>query len=69
MAATGSIDRTCKIWDILSGHVIHTFTGHSDEILDINFNSAGSKLVSASADKTARVFDVKNGNCINVLQG
>ncbi len=31
---SGSIDRTCKIWDVKSGQCIHTLRGHNDEILD-----------------------------------
>ena len=67
--ATGSIDRTCKIWDPGSGQVFQTLTGHIDEVLDVNFNSMGTKLVSASADRTARVYNVSTGNCISVLHG
>jgi dynein assembly factor with WDR repeat domains 1 len=44
-------------------------TGHIDEVLDVNFNSMGTKLVSASADRTARVYNVSTGNCISVLHG
>jgi WD40 repeat protein len=29
----------------------------------------GSKLVSASSDRTARVYNVTTGNCISVLHG
>ena len=44
-------------------------TGHIDEVLDINFNSMGTKLVTASADRTARVYNITTGNCISVLHG
>ena len=49
--------------------MIHTLSGHLDEVLDLNFNLMGSKLVSASADRTARVYNVTTGNCISVLHG
>ena len=29
----------------------------------------GTKLVTASADRTARVYNVTTGNCISVLHG
>ena len=29
----------------------------------------GTKLVSASADRTARVYNVSTGNCTSVLHG
>jgi dynein assembly factor with WDR repeat domains 1 len=44
-------------------------TGHTDEVLDVNFNSMGTKLVTASADSTARIYSTMTGNCIGVLDG
>ena len=52
-----------------SGQVFQTLTGHIDEVLDINFNATGTKLVTASADRTARLYNVTTGNCISVLHG
>ena len=31
---TGSIDRTCKLWEVNSGQCLETLSGHSDEALD-----------------------------------
>ena len=52
LCISGSIDRTCKIWNVASGQCISTLRGHNDEILDVAFNLTGSKLVTASADGT-----------------
>ena len=35
--------------------------GHSDEVLDVSFDSCGSKFVSASADGTARIYNTLTG--------
>ena len=43
--------------------------GHTDEVLDICFNSTGTRLVTASADGTARLYNVGNGICMAVLSG
>lgn len=43
--------------------------GHVDEVLDIAFNSTGTRLVTASADSTARVYNVHNGACMSLLTG
>lgn len=61
--------RTCKIWDINTGKCIETLMGHVDEVLDIAFNSTGTRLVTASADGTARVYNVHNGACMSLLTG
>ncbi len=57
------------MWDIGSGKCIETFRGHVDEVLDISFNSTGTKLITASADGTARVYNVMNGACTAILTG
>jgi len=66
---TGSIDRTCKLWDVGTGQCIETFRGPNDEVLDATFNSTGNKLAIASADGIARVYNVFTGACTALLQG
>ncbi len=66
---TGSIDRTCKLWDTTSGKCIDTFRGHNDEVLDACFNSTGNRLATAGADGMSRVYNVFTGNCIAILFG
>ena len=61
--------RTCKIWDISTGKCVETLRGHVDEVLDLCFNSTGTMLVTASADGTARVYNVNTGACITALTG
>jgi len=44
-----------------------TLNGHVGEIVSLNFNSDGDKIVTGSFDKTARIWDTKTGKCIHVL--
>jgi WD40 repeat protein len=48
---------------------METLRGHSDEVLDVSFNTTGNRLVTASADCTARVYNVMTGACIAILIG
>jgi WD40 repeat protein len=43
--------------------------GHTDEILDFNFNAIGTSLVTASVDMTMRVYNVSTFECTSVLEG
>ena len=43
--------------------------GHNDEILDVSFNATGSKLVTASADGTSRIYNTMTGACPAILIG
>lgn len=57
------------MWDISTGKCIKTFSGHTDEVLDLNFNRTGTKMVTASADGTARIYNVNTSDCSSVLEG
>jgi len=48
---------------------VETLRGHLDEVLDLSFNSTGTKLVTASADSTARVYNVHTSACTAILTG
>ena len=60
MVITSSIDKTCKLWDLRNpSKSLKTFIGLSDEIMDVCFNLAGTKIASGSSDNTAKIYDVK----------
>ena len=42
---------------------------HLLQVLDVSFDSSGSKFVSASADGTARVYNSMTGVCTHTLIG
>ena len=48
---------------------METLRGHVDEVLDLTFNATGTRLVTASADGTGRVYNVNTGACIGILTG
>ena len=35
---TGSYDRTCKVWDTLTGAELHTLSGHKNVVYTLAFN-------------------------------
>ena len=37
--ATGSYDRTCKIWSTETGQEVHTLDGHQNVVYNIAFNT------------------------------
>jgi WD40 repeat protein len=43
--------------------------GHSDEVYSAAFAPDGRRIVTASRDKTARVWDAATGACLMVLEG
>lgn len=55
--ATGSHDRTARIWDI-SGDT--DLRGHHDEVRAITVDATGLRAVTASADRTVKIWDLKS---------
>jgi len=52
-----------------SGTTKSTLSGHSGEVLSLTFSGNGALLVSASADRTARLWNVATGREQSILQG
>jgi WD40 repeat protein len=58
--ATGSFDKTIKLWDA-AGKEVRTFGGmqaHTGQILAVAFSPKGDQLASGSADNTAKIWDI-----------
>ncbi len=43
---------------------IRTYAGHSQAVRDINFNNAGTEFLSASYDKTVKLWDTETGRIL-----
>ena len=63
--------RAIKIWDTTSGACMHSLSGHSDWIRCLIRLSNGNQLMSASFDKTLKVWDWASGGgvCLKTLTG
>lgn len=59
--ASGSWDKTIKIWDTESGDLLLTLVGHTDHINSISFAPNGAMICSGSSDGAIRIFDTKFG--------
>ncbi|GAA6029350.1 hypothetical protein JCM8097_003632 [Rhodosporidiobolus ruineniae] len=67
-AATGSRDKTIKLWDTVSGQCLKTLVGHDNWVRALVFHPSGKFLLSASDDKTIRTWDLATGRCLKVLE-
>ncbi|KAG7483654.1 hypothetical protein MATL_G00040720 [Megalops atlanticus] len=71
LLATGLNNGRIKIWDVYTGKLLLNLLDHTDIVRDLAFAPDGSlMLVSASRDRTLRVWDLKDdGNMVKVLRG
>ena len=54
-----------KLWDVDKGFShVKTLKGHSQWVWDMAFSADSAYLVSASSDKTAKLWNLKAGQCI-----
>jgi tetratricopeptide (TPR) repeat protein len=56
--ASGSDDKTIRLWDVASGKEKGVLTGHSAYVLSVSFSPDGRTLASGSDDKTIRLWDL-----------
>ncbi|KZV99938.1 WD40 repeat-like protein [Exidia glandulosa HHB12029] len=75
---SSSADRTIRIWDLdTRASVIELLPsellaqlpgsplrGHTDSVISVAFLPDGRRLVSSSADKTLRIWDIETGNAV-----
>ncbi|MBD2481246.1 serine/threonine-protein kinase [Planktothrix sp. FACHB-1365] len=67
--ASGSKDKTIKLWDVQRQREIATLTGHSNIVISVAFSADGRTLASGSNDKTIKLWDVQRQREIATLTG
>ncbi|KAJ8063270.1 hypothetical protein OCU04_008501 [Sclerotinia nivalis] len=67
--ASGSGDKTIRLWDAATGESLQTLEGHSGSVNSLAFSPDGTKVASGSGDKTIRLWDAATGESLQTLKG
>ncbi|NWH46671.1 TAF5 factor, partial [Fregata magnificens] len=67
--ATGSADRTIRLWDVLNGNCVRIFTGHKGPIHSLAFSPNGRFLATGATDGRVLLWDIGHGLMVGELKG
>ncbi len=55
--ATGSLDKTVRIWDAATGKCVRVLKDHADAVFGVAYSPDGKLLATGSADRSAKLTD------------
>lgn len=61
--ATGSGDKTVKLWSLDDFTCVKTFEGHTNSVLRVDFLNAGMQMVSSASDGLVKLWNVRDETC------
>ncbi|RDB29306.1 putative U3 small nucleolar RNA-associated protein 13 [Hypsizygus marmoreus] len=65
--ATGSGDKTVKLWSLDDFSCLKTFEGHTNSVLRVDFVNAGLQLVSAASDGLVKLWNIREEECVATM--
>ncbi|WP_448275477.1 nSTAND1 domain-containing NTPase [Nostoc sp. DSM 114160] len=69
MIASANWDKTVKLWQVIDGKLLHTFSKHNNVVWEVSFSPDGKIIASASEDKTVKLWQVVDGRLLHTLKG
>ncbi|OCK81844.1 WD40 repeat-like protein [Lepidopterella palustris CBS 459.81] len=69
LVASGSSDKTARLWDASTGVQLQTLEGHSDYIVSVAFSPDSKLVASGSRDKAVKLWDTGTGAQLQTLEG
>lgn len=68
LIATGSIDRTVRVWDVQTGKTVWTLDGHKSEVYAVAFSPDNQLLASSGYNGRVIIWSVKSGKPLRSLE-
>lgn len=65
--ASGGPESTVRVWDCRTGKRVTKLVGHTDNIRDILVSQDGTTIMTASSDRTVKVWSTIAGRCMFTL--
>jgi WD40 repeat protein len=58
--ASGSEDKTIKIWEVRTGREVKTLLGHQSQVNEVIFSSDGRQIISGGRDRNIFIWDLQS---------
>jgi len=69
LLATGSQDKTAKIWVVADGSALGTLRGHKKGIWCVRFSPVDQCVATSSADSTIKFWALSDQTCVKTFEG
>ncbi|XP_069762489.1 transducin beta-like protein 3 isoform X1 [Narcine bancroftii] len=69
LIATGSQDKTAKLWSSSNFSLMGVFRGHKRGIWSVQFSPMDQILATSSADSTVKLWGLKDYSCLKTFEG
>uniref|UniRef100_A0A8C5K1Y8 Transducin (beta)-like 3 n=1 Tax=Jaculus jaculus TaxID=51337 RepID=A0A8C5K1Y8_JACJA len=69
LLATGSQDRTAKLWALPQCQLLGVFSGHRRGLWNVQFSPMDQVLATASADGTIKLWSLQDFSCLKTFEG
>ncbi|KAJ1989664.1 U3 small nucleolar RNA-associated protein [Coemansia spiralis] len=67
--ATGSQDKTAKIWDVATGKLLGTLQGHRRGVWNITFSPVDRVVATTSGDRMVKLWSLSDFTCLKTFEG
>ena len=67
--ASGSYDKTIKIWSLKTKELLHTLSGHSERVTCVAIHPNGKIIASSSYNRTIKLWSLLTGDLLQTLTG
>ncbi|KAI0931517.1 hypothetical protein AcW1_001095 [Taiwanofungus camphoratus] len=65
--ATGSGDKTVRLWSLDDFSCLKTFEGHTNSVLRVDFVNTGMQMVSSASDGLVKLWNVREEECMATM--
>jgi WD40 repeat protein len=69
LLVSGGRDDVIRVWNSDDGRLVRSLRGHTNDVMSLDVNGAGTIIASASFDRSVRLWDVASGQPLATLDG